>query len=167
EFRKPQDDYGHHVIAVEVGIEDEVGVIANPRDKKSGGSHRLLVTADLRGAAAIALAQLAQEAREAVSEGGSGHLSAIVSFGGLDGGRPIVQSGAASAPVGARRCRRGQSVFNDSEERIAYDDDVSAPALLFLGELDRDVLFDDQAVCEDRDCNKTEQIDNQQPVCQR
>src|SRR5262249_11982143 len=76
EFRKPQDDYGHHVIAVEVGIEDEVGVIANPGDKKSGGSHRLLVTADLPGAAAaIAPAQLAQEAREAVSEGGSGHLT--------------------------------------------------------------------------------------------
>ncbi len=149
--RVAQQDQRHRVVAVQVRVEDQVGLVAHPRHQFSPLFQRRLLPLLACGAARWGGAvQRLQREREAAVQVGTAHAAAMQ----LLGAGELLDRGAADL---GGRCGARQR-----HQRRAQRLDVGGAGELLAGEVDRDVFLVDQDAADEDHRAQVEQVDQQQ-----
>ena len=145
QFRKAQQHQRHRVVAVEIGIEDQVRLVAHARHQRPAAFERGTVRRDavdrargLRPCECLAELPAALGALQAVA-------ALLLEHFDLRG-----------------RCQRCRAPAGQCHQRRAQLADVGRACHLLATEVDRDEFFVDQDAADEDHCREIEQIDDQQ-----
>jgi hypothetical protein len=145
QFGEAQQHQRHGVVAVQVGVEDQVRLVADARDQRAP-----LFQRHARGGTPFGRTGLrgrCQRVAELAAERGALHAVAVLL---LEARQRLRRRGAGALPAG-----RGQ-------QRFAHAVDVGRARHLLAAEVDRDELLVDENAADEDNGAQVQQVDDQQ-----
>src|SRR5262249_43618503 len=142
ELREPQHEHRHRVVAVKIGVEDEIRLVGDASYELPRRCHCLRLQYAAGGDIVLRRVQLSHEGRQGVGECGSTHSPPILPLCCADGGCRLKQPSTwRGLRLDLKSRGGGQMVLDDGEQCVPHDGNIRTPTLLLLGEFNRNVLF--------------------------